>query len=86
MTLKLHNNGQNFSWSPTNCPLRFVKLEKTKWNGRYFFFMGNIAFFSEICVFSNLLGVAGTILQLAQGLSEYILDPYQKLRAASDIR
>ena len=48
--------------------------------------MGNIAFFSEICVFSNLLGVAEAILQLAQGLSEYILDPYHKLRAASDIR
>ena len=48
--------------------------------------MGKFTFFSEICVFSNLLGVAETILQLAQGLSEYILDPYRKLRAATDIR
>ena len=62
MILYLHNKGQKLSWSPTKCPLRFVKLEKTKRIGRYFFLMGNIAFFSEIWVFSNLLGVAETIL------------------------
>ena len=48
--------------------------------------MGNIAFFLEICVFSNLLGVAEMILQLAQRFSEYPFYPYKNFHEASHTR
>ena len=48
--------------------------------------MGNIACFLEICVFSNLLGVAEMILQLAQRFPEYSFDPYENFHEASHTR
>ena len=62
ISLNLNIKGQKFTWSPTNCPLRIVKFDKRKRIRHCFFFIGNIAFFSETCVFSNILGVAEMVL------------------------
>ena len=43
--------------SPEICHTR---LNEKSWS--LFFFMGDNAFFSEICVFSNILGVAEKVL------------------------
>ena len=48
--------------------------------------MGNIAFFIEIFVFSNLLGVAEMILPIAQRFPEYPFDPHKNFHEASHTR
>ena len=56
----------------------FIKLDIVKKIGQNLFFTGKVSFFfSEICVFNNLLGVTEMILYLPQDLSKKFVDPFE---------
>ena len=62
-----HSKCQNTSWTPINCQLRFVTLDKARKNRPKSFLHWKVClFFSKLFVFNNFLDVTQIILQLPQ--------------------